>query len=269
MTIGPAKGPERPHDDLASLRAVLSRPSIEALAKDAIERLVRHGTADWNAPPDETEVLCRALVARYPYTANQFIDGLLKAGVPVERIYYGYLSAAARELGERWNKSKVTFQDVGIATTRLYMILDDLRRRMPPPAVPDKPRVAFAAVPGEAHGLGLSMAVDTFRRHGWDVAHLIDVGHDQIVEACENADIVLIGLSASGRRRHAALLKLIAALRIARPDLRIVLSGEITKNDPDLISRVGVDGVVQDVPSALELVQKLLERPSGVNGPSA
>ena len=245
--------------DVNILRDVLSVPAIRKLAEEVIERLNTRDTKDWHAPPEEVRKLSHLLCAKYPFAANRMIDQLIEAGVPVERIYHNYLAEAARLLGERWQRNDISFEEVGIATTRIYILLDALRRRSPSPISTQSPRIAFAAVPGEQHVLGVKMAVDVFRREGWDVDHLIDMDHDQIVKAAEDVDVVLVGLSASGRRTRAALIRLVVALRVARPELKILLSGEIAKSEPDFLSQVGIDAIVQDVSTALEVVQSLLK----------
>ncbi len=246
-------------DDLASLQKILSAPAIRNLAIEVIKRLNARDTNDWPAPPAEVRKLSHLLCAKYPFAANRMIDQLIDAGVPIERVYQNYLAEAARDLGERWQRNEVDFEEVGLATTRIYILLDALRRRSPPPIATQSPKIAFAAVPGEQHVLGIKMAVDLFRRQGWDVEHLIDLNHDQILEAAQDADIVLVGLSASGRRRRAALLRLVVALRIARPELRILLSGRVAKSEPDFLSQVGIDAIVEDVDTALKTVQQLLK----------
>ncbi|WP_050928620.1 cobalamin B12-binding domain-containing protein [Aestuariivita boseongensis] len=245
--------------DLATLKQVLSVSAIRNLAHEVITRLNERDTHDWTAPQNEVRKLTHLLCAKYPFAANRMIDQLIDAGVPVERVYQNYLAEAARQLGTRWQRNEVSFEEVGLATTRIYIILDALRRKSPPPIATQSPKIAFAAIPGEKHVLGVKMAVDVFRREGWDVVHLIDLDHDQIVKAAQDVDIVLVGLSASGRRTRAALLRLVVALRVARPDLKILLSGEIAKSEPDFLSQVGIDAVVKDVETALEVVQRLLK----------
>lgn len=251
--------PKAPEDTLETLRSVMSMSTIERLAKEVIERLRSRDKPEWSAPKEDIRILCEALCSRQQNEANQMIDELHQAGVSMERIYHGYLAVAARHLGAQWETSEMTFEEVSVAMARIYMILDDLRRRFPPAFATETPRLAFAAVPGEQHTLGVEMAADMFRRSGWEVTHLVYMTHDEIVEAAQDVDIVLLGLSASGRRQRAALLKLVVALRVVRPDLKIILSGEITNREPDLIAQIGIDAIVRDVPSALAAVEDLLK----------
>ncbi|TNF63743.1 MAG: cobalamin B12-binding domain-containing protein [Rhodobacteraceae bacterium] len=243
---------------LAVLEALMSKPAIAGLAREVLGHLAGRGEKTWAAPRSEILTLCRALQAPQPYMAERFVAGLLEAGVPLERVYRQYLAEAARELGQQWDRSKISFSEVGLATARIHVILDSLRTRFPPAASGNPRRLAFAAVPGETHTLGVEMATDLFRREGWDVVHLVGLGHDAILEELEDVDIVLLGLSIASRGARAALARLVVALRVRRPDLRVVVSGKLALDDPSLMHGLGVDAVIEDVPQALSVVSALL-----------
>ena len=254
--------PKTPLDVWTSVRRVLSVTAIEALAQEVIDRLSQRDAANWTVTRNDLDTLCRFLCARYPFAADRMIDQLVQSGVSLERIHLSYLAEAARLLGERWQRDELNFEDVGIATTRIYVILDTLRRQSPIPVLSDSPRIAFAPLPGERHTLGVAMAVNAFRRAGWNVRHLSDHTHDQIVEAANDVDVLLVGLSASGRHTRTTVLKLVVALRVARPDLKILLSGKIADREPELLAQIGIDKIVKDIPSALKAVECLLRHTS-------
>ncbi len=250
---------------LTPLRTVLSQPSLESLAKSVLDKLATPPRDDWCASTSELDYLCQVLCAKHSYRANKFIHQLLQVGLPLDRIYRKYLAEAARRLGTDWENDTRSFEQVSLATARIYTIMDSLRRRQPVPMRAPQPRIAFAAVPGEQHTLGVEMATDLFRRAGWDVAHLVGPSHDEILLTLEDKSIFLLGLSASGSRHQAALIRLILALRMTRPDVRIIVSGAITHTDNSLALNVGIDAVVRDVPQALEVVKNLA--PLGERGP--
>ena len=234
------------------------KPEIQRLAKEVLRRLAKSRLEDWAAPEEEVRALARALRAPHPYVADQMIQRLVGAGVDYQRIYRCYLAEAARELGTHWEEDRVTFMEVSIATSRIYSIIDRLRTAVPPPSPSEPGKLAFCAVPGEAHTIGLDMAVDVFRRNGWEVLHLVDKTHDEIIEALGDVRIFLIGLSASGPRVKEALLRLVVALRVARPDLRILVSGKLAATEADFIHSIGADSVVQTAEEALIAVREMI-----------
>ena len=70
----------------------------------------------------------------------------------------------------------------------------------------------------------------------------------------------LLGCQREGNIRAAALARLVIALRISNPAAAIFLSGQITSKAKDVIEVMGLDGVVSDIPSALELANDIWDR---------
>ncbi|MDA0961665.1 MAG: cobalamin B12-binding domain-containing protein [Proteobacteria bacterium] len=254
----PDRRPDAARLRLRVLRNTFSPVAVEGLAREVLTHLsVKSGDAR-SAPRATILTLCRALRAPHPYSAQMQIDQLLSSGLSLDTIFRKYLAAAAVELGRQWENSDASFAEVAVALARIHAILDDLRLRFPGPSVARWRRIAFAAVPGEQHRLGVDMATDLFRREGWDVTHLVETDHDSLVTQLDDADFVLVGLSAATRASMAALVRLILALRARRPDLRILVSGNIAVERGQVLETMGVDAVVTDVPEALAAVTDLV-----------
>lgn len=246
---------------LRVLRNTFSPVAVEGLAREVLTHLSGQSAEHRGASRAEILTLCRALRAPHPYAAGRQIDRLLQAGFSIDTIFRKYLAAAAVELGRQWDDSDVSFAEVSVALARLHAILDDLRMRFPGPTVALPRRIAFAAVPGEQHRLGVEMATDLFRREGWDVTHLVETDHHSLVTRLDDADFVLVGLSAATRASMAALVRLILALRARRPDLRIIVSGGIAVDRAQVLQTMGVDAIVADIPEALAAVSDLVGPP--------
>jgi methanogenic corrinoid protein MtbC1 len=181
-----------------------------------------------------TAALTLALCDVDDESADLMIADMMAAGVSVEEICLDHLAAAARRLGELWETDRLPFTEVAMAASRIQSII----RRMPPPrgaAAHHTTRGAvFCVVPGEVHTLGAMMAVDLFRRHGWDVGLLLGLEHDEIMAHLAHDDRPVVGLSCSGSHSRPALIRLIEDLRKARPTVHIILSGYIVAK-PDLM----------------------------------
>ena len=259
------KPPDRTHVAarlrLGVLRNTFSPVAVQGLAREVLTHLAVRSDPARGATRVEILTLCRALRAPHPYAARQQIEGLLSRGLSIDTIFRKYLAAAAVELGRQWDDSDVGFADVSIALARVHAILDDLRRRFPGQAATRRRRIAFAAVPGEQHRLGVEMATELFRREGWDVTHMIEADHDTLLARLDDADFVLVGLSAATKASMAALVRLILALRARRPDLRILVSGAIAAERVQVLETLGVDAVVADIPEALAAVGDLVGAP--------
>jgi methanogenic corrinoid protein MtbC1 len=259
------KPPDRTTDAarlrLRVLRNTFSPVAVEGLAREVLTHLSVKSAEERGASRADILTLCRALRAPHPYSARMQIDKLLSSGLSLDTIFRKYLAAAAVELGRQWDDSDVSFAEVSVALARVHAILDDLRMRFPGPQVALRRRIAFAAVPGEQHRLGVDMATELFRRQGWDVKHLVESDHDSLVAQLDDADFVLVGLSAATKASMAALVRLILALRARRPDLRILVSGHIAVERGQVLETMGVDAIVADVPEALAAVSDLVGPP--------
>lgn len=228
---------QAPNDPLAS-KTSFDRDSdtgVSGLARQAMARLCAETKAAADADSARAALGGQPVSAAMAYAlcdpeddaATVLVDDMLDVGVSVEDICLDHLAPAARRLGEWWETDRVPFTDVTLATARIQAML----RRMPPsrrvPGVAGGKGGVFVAVPGEEHTLGVMMAADLFRRHGWDVSLLVGQDHDALIARLARDDRPVIGLSCSGDHSFAALKRLMQALRRNRPNARILLSGQI------------------------------------------
>ncbi len=114
--------------------------------------------------------------------ASECIERARAQGASVETVYLAYLAEAAGKMGVWWEEDEVSFVDVTFGTGQIYAITRGLKTLFCAPlANLTQPQAFFAAVPGEDHFLGVSMAADLFRKHGWDIEFGCDLDHDAIV----------------------------------------------------------------------------------------
>ena len=182
--------------------------------------------------------------------AEVLVTDLLEAGVSVRDLCLSHIAPAARELGRLWQCDLLPFAEVTIATARMQTILHSL---------PGAPRTnlchphraaLFAATPGETHTLGVVMAVDHFRRLGWDVGVLLGQEHDALVRQIIADARPVVGLSCAGGHSLDALKRLIDDIQARRPDVAIVVSGSIT-SEPEAIAMLpDFDGISETLETA-------------------
>lgn len=233
------------------------RPSdLSKLAQSAMARLCAEMRAQPERP-DAHKVLGDPCAAALAYAlcdvddlaASVLVEDLLEAGLSVEDVCLDHLAPAARHLGELWDKDRLPFSEVALASARIQAIL----RRMPAsritPSCAQGKGAVFAAVPGEQHTLGVMMAADLFRRNGWDVGLMVGMTHDELVSRISRDDRPVIGLSCSGDHSFPALRRLLAALARTRPAAHILLSGQIIKDA----------AMIADLPAPVTLVADVVE----------
>lgn len=239
--------------------SALAALALEVVALEVVARVannLRDLPATETAPTsEEIDDLCAALLSPDRQALIAQVVRARKNGASSETLCLGYLAEAARRLGEWWDSDRVPFQDVTVAAGRICALLRILRlERMTP--LPDLRRAAiFAAVPGENHTPGITMAADLARDQGWDIEVFVGRSHEDLIHDFDRRTATLIGLSASGRRSLPALIKLIVALRISRPRALILVSGNIAAGSFNLVGRTG--DAAADFNTALAEMERL------------
>lgn len=250
----------------ASKRKDFAPDAIEALASDIVRRLAR--AAPRGAMIDASDIseesvaaFCDALIQPEPDAALQFIEARRAEGVTRQGVYLGYVSVAARRLGEGWEQDRLSFLDVTYGTGHLYALMRALRAERPPARqkVDTRKSALFATVPGEDHGIGITVAANLFRDEGWDIDLHTDTGHDALITHVETRQTEIIGLSLSTERRLDALVRLVVAMRMVMPHaiIGVAPGGDL---DPARVrALVDIDLVFADAQSACADLDRLIE----------
>lgn len=190
--------------------------------------------------------------------AEVLVADLLNSGVGVQDLCLDHLAPAARELGVYWEHDMMPFADVSMATARIQSIVRSIpSQRLAQRGLLERGAL-FAAVPEEAHTLGIVMAADHFRRRGWDVDLLIGMDHNALMRVIVQDDRHVVGLSCAGRHTARGLRELIHEIRRCRPDMAVVISGHVLGDAHTLQSLPYVDGVVHDLTTAETVIESAL-----------
>lgn len=219
--------------------ARLVREMVERVSVDLRRR------SDWpQVPEGAIDAFCESLVAVDPDAAARHLSALQARGVSPAALYAGWLAAAARELGRRWDEDELGFADVTLGMTRLQRLLRELGPAFVGPGrggAANAPLAFVMAAPGERHIFGPVMFADQLRRIGWQVR--LDVSGDPAacLAMAREAGPDAIGISAGSRVVVSRLASLVTRLRRAAPGARIVLGGALGRDDPEAGRRSGVD----------------------------
>jgi MerR family transcriptional regulator, light-induced transcriptional regulator len=190
----------------ARKRQVLDTDAIHAVSREIVERLSRSRAVGLDAETvavdaAEIEAFCDALMQASPSAALEFIDERRAQGLTRQGVYFGFIGAAARYLGEGWEDDRLSFIEVTIATGHLYALMRALRAEAQVDQAPqDIGRSAmFATVPGEDHGIGITVAAGLFREAGWDIDLHIGANMPALIARIEATLPSIIGLSLTTR----------------------------------------------------------------------
>ncbi len=257
-----------PISGLPPVYTALTANALSALTEELLHRLNDRLTPDTDPtarvtePPDDEEIddFARALILPEAETSRLMFMGLRDAGKTPDTLSLDYVATAARRLGEWWSADRCSFLDATIGSARLHILQHSLRGEFTAIGQPRPVRQSafFAPVPGESHGLGVSIAADFFHRAGW----YVDLSTPETVDAlcarvCDD-HYDLIGLSAACTAVTDSVEQSVRCIRAVRPDARIVLGGYLTELEPGLARSLEIEEVPADIASA----PFLLENPS-------
>lgn len=253
----------------AQKRSAFAPDAVEALAGDVLRRLASstkpHDQFDISAISDDSiEAFCAALVRPQSDPARQFIEDRRAEGITRMGVYLGYICAAARRLGEGWDNEQLSFIDVTIGTGHLYALMRALRAERSSARMEfDARRCAlFATVPGEDHGIGITVAADLFRENGWDIDLQIGTSHDDLIARAEGTQPAIIGLSLSTEGRLDTLVRLVVALRLILPETVIGVAPAAGLNVQRIHDLVDIDLVFTSAQSACADLEQMIRRRS-------
>lgn len=170
------------------------------------------------------------------------------------------MGPAARRLGQLWESDECDFMEVTLAIGRLQRLL---RVFAPTPVGVDLDagrRLLLAPAPGEQHTFGLSVVGDVFRQGGWDVQVQLETDGQDLLLDVGQGWFDAAGFTVAAEERLDALTALIKRVREAsiNPRLCIMVGGSLFLQRPDLMARVSVDVVVEDVGQAPALAERMV-----------
>jgi methanogenic corrinoid protein MtbC1 len=250
---------------IRKVKAQLDEGAVRSLAAEALQRIIardaeRDAVQEQELVALDVKTLAHALIDEDTEAGLVFVNQLQSAGISVERIYLAYLAAAARKLGDWWDNDQISLFDVTTGTGRIYAILRALDEQFSLRPSNPQQTALFASVPGETHTLGVRMAADLFQKRGWSIELVNGATHDELMDTIVASDTHIVGLSAAGAHATAHLARLIVAIRLQRPSVSIIVSGNIVIEATQAVDAMEPDGLVSDIPTAIKLMDGLVSK---------
>ncbi len=192
--------------------------------------------------------------------AADLIHQAVDDGMPVRQVYLDVLAPASREIGLMWHRDEVGIAEEHFATATTQMVMSQLLRRSPVPALNGK-TVVVASVMGDRHGLGTQLVADCFELDGWRVVYLgPDIPGQELPQALIDFQADLLLLSATLYTHLRALESTIAALQVLEEtrSVPVLVGGHAFAEQPDLAEQIGADDYAADADAAVSKGRKLV-----------
>ncbi|MEO8338074.1 MAG: cobalamin-dependent protein [bacterium] len=259
-----------------ALREMLPEPSGGAAAA-----IVDRGLVLLPASPSTTASYLKS-GAPFAELATAYLDTLLTgdrqaagalvldaavAGASVRDIYLHVFQRSQHEIGRRWQLNEMTVADEHFCTAATQLIMSQFYPRIFSSARRNR-RLVAACVGGDLHEIGVRMVADFFEMDGWDTYYLgANMPTAAIVSTVADRRPDALAISATMTYHVPAVRELIDAVRGAaadagRPVPHILVGGYPFSIDPRLWRIVGADGCAGDAEEAVQVANRLLDRPA-------
>lgn len=247
-------------------RRLLAPALVEGFARQVVTRLAatlagRRPASPNHISPESVAAFCDLLLQPdQNRRALAFVMARRTEGATIEDIYLGYIGPAARLLGERWETDTLTAFQVTLGAGTLYALMRSLRNASTANPSQETGRSAlFASVPGEQHGIGVTVAADMFRQAGWDIDLQLGLDHSGLVDHVARTRPGVIGLSLSTADRLPELVQTVLGLRLVVPHavIGVAHGGDLFAAD---IQRIAdVDLIFDDAASAIDALERRMQ----------
>jgi methanogenic corrinoid protein MtbC1 len=157
---------------------------------------------------------------------REIVAGLLEARPDVKELYTGLFQRSMYEVGELWERHKIS-----VAVEHLATAITESLLSLVYPAVfsaPHKSRSAvIACVANEYHQIGGKMVADICELNGWHGYFLgANMPLEDLMRMVADKKPELVGLSLSVYYNMPSLLKVLDAVTSAYPELRVLVGGQ-------------------------------------------
>lgn len=154
------------------------------------------------------------------------VDDMINSNVPVDTIYTQLFQHSLYQVGDYWEKNKISVATEHMATA----ITENLMIRLQPQLFTTErtgKKAVIACVANEYHQVGAKMIADIFEMNGWDGYFIgANTPTAELIRFLENQNPDLIGLSLSIFFNLPELKSTIAQIRQRFPNMPILVGGQ-------------------------------------------
>ncbi len=205
------------------------------------------------------ETIYEAVLKGDANTAAADTQAALDEGIPAEKILHEACVPAMGEVGRLFEIGEKFVPEMLIAARAMQRSVDLLKPHLVEADLRAVGKVVIGTVAGDLHDIGKNLVAMMMEGAGFEIIDLgTDVAPEKFVEAVQNNDVDMVGMSALLTTTMASISATIEALTEAgvRDKVKVIIGGApITQ---DFADKVGADGFAPDAGSAPRIAKALL-----------
>jgi 5-methyltetrahydrofolate--homocysteine methyltransferase len=218
------------------------------------------------APPSPTtespkEETCPDLLLKGDQAGTKALtQALLKNHEPLW-IVENHLVPALDEVGRQYEDKRIYLPQLIRAAETAGVAFDLVRKKLLSSGenLASKGTIILATVQGDVHDLGKNLVKVLLENYGY---HIIDLGRDvladRILEAVEQHDVKLVGLSALMTTTVLHMEGTIKAIKRKHPDVAVFVGGAVLT--PEYAREIGADHYGRDARSAVTIADQFFKK---------
>ena len=237
----------------------MTRPGAEAirgLAREALLRVARAGDGARLRGSFDPEAFAQLLLGPEQNEADAAIARLRAQGHDDDAIIDGTLAPAARILGRMWEDDRISFLDVSLGIANILRLFHRVSKPAHGSVASVLRSVLFTSLEGESHTLGVILATESFRQHGWEVDLLLAAQPAEVVERARDTGTGFVGLTVGRPVELPRIAALVRDLHRLPNGPRVLLGGPLAQADVSAAAGTGVDAVVPDLGAAFRYLSR-------------
>jgi MerR family transcriptional regulator, light-induced transcriptional regulator len=205
-----------------------------------------------------------ALLRYDRHSASTLILGAAQKKVSIREIYCHVFETCQYEIGRLWQSNIVSVAQEHYCTASAQLIMSQLYPYIFRSDRTFRGTIVAACVSGELHEIGARMLCDLLEMEGWNTIYLgANVPTAGVVAVLRDNHSNILAVSASMTFHIPAVREVIAAVRLASPETRILVGGYAFKIAPNLWRDVGADYCTKDATDAISLIGGLDDSMAG------
>ncbi len=187
----------------------------------------------------------------------ELVRAELDSGTDIAALLSKGLISPMDEIGQRFSEGELFIPEMLMAAKAMKNGLEVLKPHLTQTASKSKGSVIIGTVHGDLHDIGKNLVAMMLEGAGFEVTDLgVNVETQKFIDAVNEHDAKIVGLSALLTTTMPAMKETVAALKKEIPGIKIMVGGApVTKSSAN---KIGAEGYGEDAPSAVKLAREFI-----------